>query len=77
MNRFEGLLDEPRLGAPRSITEKQVEAAVTKTAGVHAGQQRPLEHAIDGEKCGIIAYRGGAVARLRITTPPSGEPYVL
>jgi transposase len=30
-NRLEGLLDEPRPGAPRSITDKQVEAVVTKT----------------------------------------------
>ena len=31
LNRLEGLLDEPRPGAPRSITDKQVEAVVTKT----------------------------------------------
>ena len=31
MNRLEGLLDEPRPGAPRSITDKQVEDVVTKT----------------------------------------------
>jgi len=31
VNRLEGLLDEPRPGAPRSITDKQVEAVVTKT----------------------------------------------
>jgi DNA-binding MurR/RpiR family transcriptional regulator len=31
VNRLEGLLDEPRPRAPRSITDKQVEAAVTKT----------------------------------------------
>jgi transposase len=30
-NRLEGLLDEPRPGAPRSIADKQVEAVVTKT----------------------------------------------
>jgi transposase len=30
-NRLEGLLDEPRPGAPRSITDKQVEAVVTQT----------------------------------------------
>jgi transposase len=31
VNRLEGLLDEPRPGAPRSVTDKQVEAVVTKT----------------------------------------------
>ena len=31
VNRLEGLLDEPRPGAPRSITDKKVEAVVTKT----------------------------------------------
>jgi transposase len=30
-HRMEGLLDEPRPGAPRSITDAQVEAVVTKT----------------------------------------------
>ena len=31
VNRLQGLLDEPRPGAPRSITDKQVEEVVTKT----------------------------------------------
>ena len=31
VNRLEGLLDEPRPGAPRAIADKQVEAVVTKT----------------------------------------------
>jgi len=31
VNRLEGLLDEPRPGAPRSITDAQVEEVVTKT----------------------------------------------
>lgn len=31
VHRLEGLLDEPRPGTPRSITDKQVEAAVTTT----------------------------------------------
>jgi hypothetical protein len=31
VNRLEELLDEPRPGAPRSITDKQVEAVVTET----------------------------------------------
>lgn len=31
VRRLEGLLDEPRPGAPRSITDRQVEAVVTRT----------------------------------------------
>jgi transposase len=31
VNRLEGLLDEPRPGAPRSITDAQVEDVITKT----------------------------------------------
>jgi transposase len=31
VNRMEGLLDEPRAGAPRSITDAQVEEVVTRT----------------------------------------------
>src|SRR5260370_28361466 len=33
VNRLEGLLDEPRPGAPRSIADKQGEARVSKTLG--------------------------------------------
>ena len=29
--RLEGLIDEPRPGAPRTVTDEQVEAAVTRT----------------------------------------------
>ena len=31
VNRMEGLLDEPRPGAPRSITDAHIEEVVTKT----------------------------------------------
>src|SRR5580698_4223457 len=31
LNRLEGVLDEPRPGAPRSVTDAQVEEVVTRT----------------------------------------------
>lgn len=35
---MDGLLDKPRVGAPRKITDQQIEAVVTQSAGVDAGQ---------------------------------------
>jgi transposase len=40
-DRLDGLCDEPRAGAPRKITDKQVEMVITKTLeergpGAHA-----------------------------------------
>src|SRR2546427_13167781 len=36
VERLEGLLDEPRLGAPRSVTDKQMGEVVTKTVESNA-----------------------------------------
>ncbi len=44
--RREGLLDEPRPGAPRTVTDAAVEAVLTRT--LEAGRRDTLEHALDG-----------------------------
>jgi transposase len=38
--RLEGLPDEPRLGAPRQITDAQVEALITRTLEADDGKER-------------------------------------
>jgi hypothetical protein len=43
--RLEGMADEPRPGAPRTVTDEDVERAVTKTAENQAGTRDPLRHA--------------------------------
>jgi hypothetical protein len=48
VNRLEGLLYEPRPGAPRSITDAQVEEVVTNTLE---------EHPADGSEDGSVADR--------------------
>ena len=45
----DGLLDEPRPGAPRTINDTQVEAVVTRTLETTPARRDPLEHAHAGE----------------------------
>jgi transposase len=74
LERLEGLLDEPRPGAPRSITDEQVEDVVTRTLEIDAGSQHSLEHAADGAEGRIVSDGGGAnLARLRVAAASGGE----
>jgi hypothetical protein len=45
--RLEGLTDEPRPGAPRTITDGQVEAVITKAAVVLCVHEQSQIQALD------------------------------
>ena len=46
--RLDGLLDEPRPGAPRTITDVQVERVLTQTLETTPADATHLEHPLDG-----------------------------
>ena len=60
--RLEGLYDEPRLGAPRKISDADVERVVMQAFGKHAPGRDALEHARHGQ-----GYR---------TRPHDHQPYL-
>jgi len=53
VNRLEGLLDEPRPGAPRSITDAQVEEVVTKTLESMPANSTHWSTRLMAEKAGL------------------------
>ena len=74
VNRLEGLLDEPRPGAPRSITDKQVEAVITKTLESMPTASTHWTTSLMAEKVGLFADSCRAdLACLWIATAPTGE----
>jgi transposase len=48
--RLEGLYDEQRPGAPRKISDEQIEQVVISDAGEYTAWTNSLEHARDGQK---------------------------
>jgi hypothetical protein len=55
--RLDGLLDEPRPGAPRTISDAEVERVIARTLEYEAARRDPLEHAIDGARAGDVPER--------------------
>jgi transposase len=53
VSRLEGLLDEPRPGAPRSITDAQVEEVITKTLESMPGNSTHWSTRLMAEKTGL------------------------
>src|SRR3978361_908459 len=53
LERLEGLLDEPRPGAPRTITDAQVEEVVTKTLETMPSAQTHWSTRLMAEKTGL------------------------
>src|SRR5262249_53582418 len=78
VKRLEGLLDEPRPGAPGSITDKQVEEVVTKTLELMPQNSTHWSSRFDGGRHRAVADRHRAhLACLRIAATPRGELQVL
>ena len=68
--RLEGLADEPRPGAPREISDAQVEAVITRTLESTATRGDALEHPLDGPSDEVVAHgRGADLASLRSRAP--------
>jgi Homeodomain-like domain len=67
---LDGLLDEPRVGAPREITDCQIDEVVTKTLESMPANGHSLSHARDGRGDATDAERHRAnLACLRIAAP--------
>ena len=56
--RLEGLADEPRPGAPRAISDAQVEDLITRTLESIPTPSHPLEYPLDGPRHPIVARYG-------------------
>src|SRR5215471_19220704 len=75
---LEGLLDELRVGAPRKITDHQIEEVVTKTLESKPKKQHTLEHSADGCRDGSVAERYRAdLACVRIAATSGREFQIL
>ena len=77
VNRLEGLLDEPRPGAPRSISDAH-KAVVTKTLESMPANSTHRSTRLMAQEGGAIAKRYRAdLAGVRIAAAPSGEFQIL
>ena len=72
--RLDGLLDDARPGAPRTITDAQVEHVLTRTLEIDARRRDALEHAVDGAGQWAESERGAPyLAGLRAAAPPDRD----
>jgi hypothetical protein len=58
--RLDGIYDEPRVGAPRTIADDAVEAVIVQTLENDAAGRDPLEYPVDGRPRGHEPHDGRA-----------------
>ena len=76
--RLEGLLDEPRPGRPRTVSDEQVETIVITTLESARKGRHGLVHALAGGETGCQPELGLAhLAGVRAPTAPPGEVQAL
>jgi transposase-like protein len=74
----DGLLDEPRPGAPRKITDEQIERAIITTLEATPAQRHALEHAQPRRRDRAEPVSGGAhLAGLRAPAAPHRDRQAL
>ena len=54
--RLDGLLDEPRPGAPRTLSDAKIERVVALTLRIHSSPSYPLEYPFDGQPLWLEPY---------------------
>jgi transposase len=75
--RLEGLLDEPRLGAPRSITDAQVEEVVTQTLETMPTNSTHWSTRLMADKVGLSQTAIGRIWRAFGLQPHRAESFKL
>jgi transposase len=71
---LEGLLDEPRVGAPRKITDRQIEQVVTRTLeSMPANSTHWSTRLMAAETRSIAECHSADLARFRIAAASCGE----
>ena len=68
--RLDGLLDAPRPGQPRKISDAQVEQVIALTLGEPAGGRDALEHAAMAKAARLNQTAASRIATKRSSCPP-------
>ena len=76
-NGLDGLLDEPRPGTPRKVSDAEVERVLAADSGVAAARCYALEHALAGRQCGLSRSTVSRIWRAFALQPHRSETFKL